>query len=247
LNDFPAFLGHKILENELSDLYARLGITLLEADKDADKDEDNIFFAKSAIHATFQRLKPLLENSNANEPLFPAELSTKSEIAIRLLEAWHRIGLERVQIYERLQSFTRTDEIYAIFKVGNKSKMKKANVANMTWSDGSDISSSKAMRNLFPELGWSSNVSAVSPSKKSFTRVGIGAKGGIPSPVHRSIDLEYKLDNLIRTNLSIVAKGLLTAPSRLNISREKSETAHRRNASMTTDTLRAFVNGASRD
>jgi len=241
LNDFPAFLGHKLLENELSDLYARLGISLLEADED----EYDVFFAKSAIHATFQRLKPLLEKPAGNEPLFPAELTTKSELAIRLLEASRRIGLERVQIYERLQSFSRTDEIYGIFKVSNNSKMKKANVASMVWSDGSDGRSSNAMCILFPELGRSSNVAAVSPSKKSFKRVGIGARGGIPPPVHRSIDLEYKLDNLIRTNLAIVAKGLLAAPSHLKRSQKKSQTARRTNASMTTDTLRAFVNGPS--
>jgi|AntRauTorckE5430_2_1112549.scaffolds.fasta_scaffold01186_2 hypothetical protein len=242
LNDYPIFLRHRMLENELLDLYRGLGISVL----DVNDDEDCPIFVQSSIYATFLHVQSMFSSSEANEPLFSAELSTKSELAIRLLVASRRIELERVQIYEKLLLSPIRCEIYGMYNVALSSKKKKASIASMIWNNGSDAVSSTAMRILFPELIRSSNVTTVSPSRKAFARAGMGStKAGIPPFIDRSKDLEYKSDNLIRTNLAIAAKGLLTISSQKNMANKLGDDLS--TTLIATDKLRAFVGSTNID
>ena len=66
---------------------------------------------------------------------------------------------------------------------------------------------------MFPELLESPNIATVVPSKKAMTRFKI-SKNAVLSPLDRTMQLEWKLDYIIRSHLGSITKGLLESSSR---------------------------------
>ena len=68
---------------------------------------------------------------------------------------------------------------------------------------------------LFPELANSSNIRTVYPSKKGCERVGLSAAYRNKTLQSRNgLDIEFKLEHLIRDDLSSATKALLLSSSR---------------------------------
>ncbi|GFH57078.1 hypothetical protein CTEN210_13554 [Chaetoceros tenuissimus] len=244
VHDITLFLSHKLLEVELESLYNKLGIE--KASRDEDKDGR---FAKSLVHATFLKVKAIVAKANINQALFPAERKSKTSLAVSLLESAHDMELERIQIYERLQVYSNLQDIYRMLNIDIKSKKKKSQVACMLWTSEVDIShSSTIMCLLFPELASSSNIRTVYPSKKGCERVGLSTVYRNETLQSRNgLDIEFKLEHLLRDNLSSATKALLLSSTRkrlLDTSYEETVvfTASRSYQQFSFDDLKQYLN-----
>jgi len=98
-------------------------------------------------------------------------------------------------------------------------KKKKTIVSSSVWkSTVNDEVSSTVIRSLFPELVQSSYIITAMPSKKALSRLGISSRQNvIPLPLERSMQLESKLDQLVRKDLGKITKALLGRSARAKV------------------------------
>lgn len=237
VDDLTTFLLHALLEKELQDLYDMLGII-----HTSPSHEEDSFLAKSSTHCTFLSVQSQLSKSSVGESLFPAERENNSDRAIRILKGSTRIELERVQIYERVNTHPKQNDIFTKLNIGNNEKMKKLSVAKSVWTSNSLEPSANTILSIFPELLESPNIATVVPSKKAMTRFKI-RKNAVLSPLDRTMQLEWKLDCIIRSDLGSITKGLLELSSRSRTYTVSSQNENKQNKIIMPSTmgLKEFV------
>ena len=120
---------------------------------------------------------------------------------------------KKVQIYERVNTHPKQNDIFTKLNIGSNEKMKKLSVAKSLWTSNSSEPSANIILSMFPELLESPNIATVVPSKKAMTRFKI-RKNAVLSPLDRTMQLEWKLDYIIRSHLGSITKGLLESSSR---------------------------------
>ena len=210
-----SFLSSRIMVDELQRLWKVLGVpensnkSIIANDEILSALENmgcSVAFELRFLHVSSAISSALRQHQGSNV-LFPGEDSDRGHRFAR------RIKIERVQVYERLNSLEKTSKlsiVYELFGISTSEKKKKSKAIERLWISVEHApASAKAMLLLFPELAEGIDIRQVRPSKKALNRLHNNPKDSLLDPLDRELWVDRKLDHLYRKNMSEVAMATL--------------------------------------
>lgn len=210
-----SFLSSRIMVDELQRLWKVLGIQE-NSKKDVVANDEvlstletlgcSVAFEWRFLHVS-SVISSALRLQQGSNIVFPGEASDRGHRFAR------RIKIERVQVYERLNSLEKTSKlgnIYDLFGISTHEKKKKSKAIERLWNSMEHAhASATAMLLLFPELAEGIDIRQVRPSKKALVRLNNNPKDSLLDPLDKELWVDRKLDHLYRKNMSEVAVATL--------------------------------------